>query len=416
LEILEEGLRRALWRWEDLRRVEGPSTLRLTSVSGPDLARLDVNDPGLERLVRARARALEQGAGETHALRVFLWSLAAVACLVSVALFGVPLLADVLAPLTPPPFERKLGQAVDNQLRAVVRADVCAQPKGRAALEKLVAEVSSKIPTSFPIAPAALDTSVANAVALPGGKIYIFRGLIDAAKTPDEVAGVIAHEIGHVANHDGMRRLIQSGGSSYLIGLLFGDIAGSGAVLMLAREIAGASYSREAETRADAAAISAMRDLGRSPVGLGELLSRLSPDDKESQVGNLLRSHPLSAERLDAVRRADGPASGPPLLNDEEWASLKAICKRGVASEPIVGGEPAKDPAAGDDDDDDGDDDAPAPAPNVSKSEKPVAAQPDAPQPPAIKPAVPQSASSKPDAAKPGAAKPSAAKPGAAKP
>lgn len=326
LDIAEGETRLALWRWEDLRRVEGPSLLRLSSAGGPELARLDIADADLAQAVRARAPGLDKGAGTGGTARIVLWSLAAAASLAGLAFFGMPLLADALAPHTPAAVERKLGDAVDNQLRAILGKKTCEAAAGRAALDKLVAAVSSKVPTRFPLAPAVLDSSIPNAVALPGGRIYVFRGLLADARTPDELAGVLAHEVAHVAHHDSMRRLIQSGGTSYLIGLLFGDVSGSAAVLTLARELAGASYSREAESRADATAIAAMQALGRSPVGLGELLQRLSPDSGEPGFAALLRSHPLSSERLAAVRRADAPASGPPLLSESEWASLKTIC------------------------------------------------------------------------------------------
>jgi Zn-dependent protease with chaperone function len=326
IEIVEGETKLALWRWENLRRAQSVGGLRLSDAEGPELARLDVLDRDKARQIATRAPSLDAAAEKSGAWRIVAWSLAAAASLAGVAFFGVPLLADVLAPRTPEAVERKIGQAVDNQLRTLVSAKTCESAAGQAAVEKLVGTIAKQIPTRFPVVPAILDSSIPNAVALPGGKIYIFRALIEEAKDADEVAAVVAHEIGHVANHDGMRRLIQSSGTSYLLGLMFGDVAGSTVVLTLANELAGASYSREAETRADATAIGAMRGLGRSPLGLGELLQRLSPDESGNGVGNLLRSHPLSSERLEAVRRADGPATGAPLLSQAEWEALRAAC------------------------------------------------------------------------------------------
>ena len=92
----------------------------------------------------------------------------------------------------------------------------------------------------------------ANAIALPGGYIYVFQGLVDRAKEPDELAGVIAHEIGHVAHRDGTRSVLQGAGLSLLFGMLLGDFVGGGAVVLAARTILQTSYTREVETAADA--------------------------------------------------------------------------------------------------------------------------------------------------------------------
>ena len=133
----------------------------------------------------------------------------------------------------------------------------------------------------------------------------------------------MAHELGHAHHRDGLRKLIQTGGSSFLIGLLFGDVTGGGAVLFAARSIVDASYSREAETRADGFAISAMHNLGRSPRPMGEFLVRVTGGGRISTV---IDSHPLSAERLDRMKEQDRAATGAPILTDQEWRALKAIC------------------------------------------------------------------------------------------
>ena len=65
----------------------------------------------------------------------------------------------------------------------------------------------------------------------------MFEGLIDKAETVDEVAGVIAHELGHVANRDGLRTLVQAAGLSLVFGSLLGDFVGGGAVVFAAESL-----------------------------------------------------------------------------------------------------------------------------------------------------------------------------------
>ena len=196
----------------------------------------------------------------------------------------------------------------------------------RFALLKLVGTLYREGGLDGKVDAAVLRTKIPNAIALPGGKVYVFKPLLDAAASPDELGGVIAHELGHVHNRDGMRRVIQTGGTSFLIGLLFGDVTGSGAAIFIGRELLDSAYSREAETRADAFAIEVMKKLGRSPKPLGQLLTRMT-EGKEFEAMAILASHPLTKNRMSAFENADAPVSGPPLLTDDEWKALKSICK-----------------------------------------------------------------------------------------
>ena len=162
----------------------------------------------------------------------------------------------------------------------------------------------------------------------PGGKVFLFDGLLAKAENPDEIAGVLAHELGHLKHRDNMRGLIYNGGTSFLIGLLFGDITGSSALIFASRTLVNASHSREQEGDADTFAIEVMQKLGRSPKPMGELLYRVT--GKEGGKGlSILSGHPLTEDRLARMTREHKPPSGPPLLTPAEWVALKDICKSG---------------------------------------------------------------------------------------
>ena len=156
---------------------------------------------------------------------------------------------------------------------------------------------------------AVLATPVPNAFALPGGRIYLFNGLLAKAENPDEIAGVLAHEFGHLRHRDSMRNLIYNGGTSFLIGLLFGDITGSGALIFASRSLVTASYSREAEQNADTFSIDVMHRLGRSPKPMGELLFRVTGKEVRQEPVHSVepsadRGSPEAHERARIVRRA----------------------------------------------------------------------------------------------------------------
>jgi Zn-dependent protease with chaperone function len=315
------------WAYADIRRADGPpGILRLTCLTAPVLARLEIRDATVAAELVSRCAQLDDNVPGRHGVAAIVaWSIAAAVSIVAVVLFGVPLAADRLTPLVPQAFEQRLGEVADRQIKAMFDGKVCSHAAGQAALVKLVDHVREAAGLDNPIRTAVLSTPIPNAFALPGGTVYVFNGLLARAENPDEIAGVLAHEFGHLRHRDSTRNLIYNGGTSFLIGLLFGDITGSGALIFASRSLVTSSYSREAEENADSFSIETMHRLGRSPKAMGELLVRVTGKEVDKSL-SILSSHPLTEDRLARMSSEDRPPSGAPLLTADEWASLKAIC------------------------------------------------------------------------------------------
>ncbi|BAL79054.1 putative metalloendopeptidase [Bradyrhizobium cosmicum] len=331
LEIAEEGVAPVRWAYADIRRADSPAgVLRLACTSAPSLARLEIRDAALAADVTARCLRLDEHQTSRRGIaKIVGWSVAAAVSIVCVVLFGVPLAADRLAPLVPKPIERRIGDASEVQVKTVFGGKACEDPAGKAAFVKLVNRLRDAAGLDDDAMTAGvLPTSVPNAFALPGGKVYVLKGLLDKAENPDEIAGILAHELGHLKHYDNMRGLIYNGGTSFLIGLLFGDVTGSSAVIFASRSVVEASYSREAETAADTFSIEIMHKLGRSPKPAAELMYRITGKEGGG-LTSILASHPLTEDRLARMTKEDRPASGPPLLTDKEWQALKGICGSG---------------------------------------------------------------------------------------
>jgi Zn-dependent protease with chaperone function len=328
LELAEAGGATVSWAYADIRRADGPSgVLRVSCLTAPALARLEIRDTSVAAELTSRCTRLDENIpGRQGIARIVAWSLAATVSIVAVVLFGVPLAADRLAPLVPQAFEKRAGDVAEGQIKTLVGGKICAGRSGQAAFNKLVDAVRESAGLDTSIQTAVLSSPIPNAFALPGGKVYLFNGLLAKAENPDEIAGVLAHELGHLKHRDSIRNLIYNGGTSFLIGLLFGDITGSGAVIFASRSLVSASYSREAEQNADTVSIDVMHKLGRPTKALGELLFRVSGKEVDKGL-SILSNHPLTEDRLARMRAEDRPPSGPALLTAEEWASLKAICK-----------------------------------------------------------------------------------------
>ena len=329
LEILEKDQLIADWPLDAIRLVDlKPDAMRLRATHGQELARLAISDEAMMAALTGSCVNLlvEDHTRKASTARIVLWSFAAAASLLAVIFYGVPLAADRLAPLVPASLDRRVGEMVDSQVKTIFGDKLCTRADGRAAFGKLVRALERA--GNLDISPAAevLDSRTPNAIALPGGRVYLFAGLLDEAQSPDEVAGVLAHELGHVAHRDGMRMLIESGGSSFLFGLLFGDVTGSTAAIFAARTVLNARYTRGAESQADGFAIATMHALGRPSQPMGEMLFRITGNQRGRGPG-LLASHPYSEDRLARMKAADGGQSGPPILDAAEWQALKNICK-----------------------------------------------------------------------------------------
>ena len=332
-----DGQLLAQWRYGELESLAAPdNVLRLGRRNNTVLARLEILDPALAAAIDARAVNIDR----TGALRrrqrasVIGWTVAATVSLVLAAYFGVPALAEKIAPLVPAAVERKLGDAVDMQVRGMLDTRksgaafecgaVASEKPGRAALDKIVLRLERVAGLPSPLRSFVVRRNEANAFALPGGQIYVFRGLIEKAGTADEVAGVIAHEIGHVAHRDGTKAVLQAGGLSFLFGMLLGDFVGGGAVVIAAKTVLQSSYSREAETAADAYAAELMRKAGGNGRALATMLAKIGGATEPGM--KILLDHPETKARIAAINKIAGARTTTPFLDAGEWAALKRIC------------------------------------------------------------------------------------------
>jgi len=286
----------------------------------------------VQQEVITRCLSLNMGR-ERQTWRIAGWSLAAVASILLLVIYGIPLAADRLAPLVPQAVERRIGDAVDKQVRFMFGGNTCNNAEGKAVFAILIDKLKLAGGLNRPLEAVVISSFVPNAFALPGGRVYLLNGLLLKASNVDEIAGVLAHELGHVQHRDNLRHLIQAGGTSFVVGLLFGDVIGGSAMIFATRSLFNAAYSRDMERNADAFAMAAMHKLGRSARPMGELLFRITGAQANKGL-DILAGHPLTEDRLATMSRAAPPAPGPEILSADQWQALKAICR--VAAPPVV--------------------------------------------------------------------------------
>lgn len=299
-------------------------------VTNEPLARLFVTDRSLiASLPHATRPAPPKGR-----TKLLIWALSAVAAVAIQITVLIPLLADRLAVFIPPAGERALGEATFDQIRnaldetGMAPLPLCESPAGTEALAQMTQALAGNDEVAENLQVFVLNHEMINAFALPGGFVVLFRGLIDQAETPDEVAAVLAHEIGHVASRDPTRHALRSAGSIGVLGLLFGDFAGGAAVLFLTERLISAQYSQQAETDADAFGYARLEAANVSPAAMGDMFDRLR--DKYGEGNRLLNhflSHPSLSDRIaSAQNAADATRGYAPILTADAWADLQAIC------------------------------------------------------------------------------------------
>ncbi len=162
------------------------------------------------------------------------------------------------------------------------------------------------IPYNFQI----VNSDQINAFAVPGGWVYVNRGLIERADNVSELAGVLAHEIGHIAERHSIEQLQRQQGANTLLSILYGGILrrNPGQVEQVGVQAAGtavfAGYSRDAEREADRVAVPYLVRTGYNPNGLPSFFQELLTEQQRnpSRVQQWFATHPTTQERITNVR------------------------------------------------------------------------------------------------------------------
>ena len=296
-------------------------------------------------VVAALAAAAPRAAGGGRlarriVLRTAAWTAAAAGSVAVIVFVLIPLLATQLAAITPEPIKQRVGEIALPRLAAAVaypdggggQAGFCDFRGGVSALETLARRITAGLESPPSLRLVVIRADLVNAFALPGGYVVLTHGLIRAAESPEEVAGVLAHEVGHVAHDHVTEAIYRTTAISMLVSLLVGDVTFgvAGAVTELALN---GRHSREAERAADRYAVELLNASGIDGGGLARFFERVAEQagGEDHPVFRILSTHPPTGERAEAVRasaRAGGPA-----LPSHEWQRLRRICGL-VASEP----------------------------------------------------------------------------------
>jgi len=188
--------------------------------------------------------------------------------------------------------------------------------------DRLAAQVESPYTFTWHVA----QSSQVNALALPGGQVVVFTGLIAMAETPEELAGVMAHEIQHVVQRHSLRAMVRGLGFRALLGLVLGGAGDAGSqVAGLVEHLGGLRFSREQEELADRDGLALLQQAGIDGKGMASFFERLAKTTGELPA--LLSTHPASEERARRIRaQLAGAPVATPLPYD--WPAVRAAASR----------------------------------------------------------------------------------------
>lgn len=218
--------------------------------------------------------------------------------------FGVPALSQRAVALIPPEVERSVAQhsmeILDRAAFSDSELDAATQDRLRAQFNELLRAQGYKqnivllFRNGNRIGP--------NAFALPGGVIVVTDQLVKLADDPREIMAVLGHELGHIVNKHGMRRIVENSAVALVMFTLTND---ANTVMQAAAAfpvmLINSKYSRAYETQADRYGLDFLQRAGISPEYYATILRKLQKATHETNAPSFLSSHPATEERIKLV-------------------------------------------------------------------------------------------------------------------
>jgi predicted Zn-dependent protease len=256
-------------------------------------------------------------------------ALAAVGMITVLYVWGIPALVDFVTARVPVSWEERLGQEVVNNLAPQELR--CLDPTRTAKIESILAILTATLenqPYTFRVT--VVNKPMINAFAAPGGSIVLFRGLLEHTHSPEELAGVLAHEVQHIIQRHATRALLQHTSTGVLLAALSGDTSGGISYgLESARIIGMLQYSRRHEEEADAAGMRMLLDAGIDPTGMISVYTMLQEETAEvPEVLQYVSTHPNTADRIERLQALakTAPHSPVKLMQTYDWHDMHKMC------------------------------------------------------------------------------------------
>lgn len=332
---------RVVWPIDAIRQTQGSFSseqVRLEHGSDPVAAVL-VDAPGFTDALRAAfPQASRRIRGHRQTARLVGWSVGALISAVALYLWGAPAAAGWIAARVPPSWEVSLGHGVADRVTKSERLchDTTTLADLRLILDRLLAAQRLEVHrtrresgSSYDFRLVVIRDTLVNAFAAPGGFIAVHSGLLHASRTPEEFAGVLAHEIQHVLLRHSTRGIIRDVPMRLAISAIGGG-TGVESAAWLAGSLGALRYRRADESEADREGFRLLVAARVDPRGSVDFMRTLSAQYTDApRLVSYLSSHPHTPDRvaqLEALAAAT-TVDAEPLLPASRWERVRATCR-----------------------------------------------------------------------------------------
>ncbi len=316
------------WAYEEITIIGNPKDGVPIRLTHPDTssARLLIEDAALWETIYAHLRPHQRG-WHLPTTPLSLMAMLAGAVIMVIAFFALsPSAPAWLAPLISHEVRTKLSEEVVDALHT--QYPVCNQPEGLKALRQLYQRLAKNQRLQTIPNVTVIHHPMANAITLPDNRIILFDGLIQASQNSNEVAGVLAHELGHVMYNHPVQALAKSIGTRIISFLVFGGSSSSVSATGLLNSYIDGTYRHSMEHDADIAALEILSQAGIKQQGLVSFFHQL--EEKHGNDEGILgyfSTHPPTQDRITTINALiTDTASGDNALSDDAWKDLQHIC------------------------------------------------------------------------------------------
>jgi predicted Zn-dependent protease len=243
-------------------------------------------------------------------------------------IWGAPIASEWVAARVPPTWEAALGAGIEERVGKTAKfcGDSASLGALRGVLDRLV-DAGGGSPYRFRMV--VLRDSVVNAFAAPGGFIAVHSGLIESSRTPEEFAGVLAHEIQHVARRHSTRGIIREVPLRLAIAAIGGSTGVEGAA-NVAGSLGALRYRRADESEADREGMRLLAAARVDPAGMVSFMRTLDKQYTSApRFVSYLSSHPHTQDRVEQLESlaAHTRVQSRPLMDSVAWQRVRALCK-----------------------------------------------------------------------------------------
>lgn len=302
---------------EQVRIEHGTEPAEVLLVSQPWFAdEIRRASPAARRALRSRY----------NTVRIVAWCVGIMTGVAALYAWGAPIAATRLAERVPVAWEVAMGTNVVERLAP--RDSVCRDPSVAARLDTVLNRLTTAAPASgYDFQIRVVRDTVVNAFAAPGGFIAVNSGLLAATKSPEEFAGVLAHEMQHVTHRHSTRALIREAPLRYLMSSMTGG--GMETAANIVGTLGALRYRRDDEAEADRDGLRLLQAAHVDATGMVTFMRSLEKRGEPGsppRMANYLSTHPRTADRVAELERLSKGGNVRPIMDADDWARVRTAC------------------------------------------------------------------------------------------